>query len=1598
MKTKKFLSVLLSLLAFKLNLDAQIYAPQHVFTNTPDGANPKQIVLAGNLFYGLATTGGSPTNNGTIFTATPGGNYATLFNFPGGTNASSPTGLLVTNGMIYGVTKGYGTNFGCLFSLNTNGSNFTVIHMFTATPDAKTPYGNPILVGNNLYGTAASGGSKNYGGIYSINTNGGNYAVLYSFSNSPDGSAPQACLAAINNTLYGTTSSGGSNNYGCIFKINTDGTGYGILHSFTAIPDGHNPNSGLTVFSNVLYGSTYSGGSNNSGTLFKITTNASYSVIYNFASTNGIYPRSELTPYNGRLYGETTSGGIGGSGTLFQINANGTGYNVLKNFAGNGATPPDGAMPYAPVVVAGNTLWGTTLYGGLPSQSVGSGLLFQVGMPAPYFPAIPNHNYYETNLTTTNLCIPIAITETNFNSTNAYNPTNFTVSITGSDTNLIVSATRGLGSNFTLNCSGIIVFSNANLTLTVTDTNNITTSQQFQLTKITLPPVIANLANQQFNLGTTNTIPFSAFDNLTGTNLAYTVTTASTNLTCSLNLTNGLIQVTSSTTTTNPQTVTLTATDSLGGTAAQNFQVSVLPADLPADRVPILGGWNPGCIGTNGQTYKTTGTFVPPVNLTNLIDVTQPPYNAVGDGIHDDTTNIQAAIAAGDNSVIYLPAGTYLISSPLQLANSSWPWNWQAKILRGAGPAYTHIVNNNNWNCAILASGGGFLTGNGQTQPLATTCLRGSTTLTTTTSWDLAWNQQQWGIIYQPNNSQAGLPWSGGAGYEWGAKCQVVHILSQNPTNHTVVFDPPAYFDWDTNAVFTHCAGANNPIGIEDLSVESTNCDYNPNIQFYAMFNCWIKNVESKNAAGWHIGLKSSSRCTIVDSFIHGYYPASGVGGGNSDYGVEIFGQSCENLTINNCFDRTRHAMVVEDGDTGNVFAYNYSQNPINQNQESTDYLMGDMLQHGCTQWNLWEGNIAADFRMDNVLGGSTYNMCYRNNMTRSSLPATRYARWGYDIQTDNFNISIIGSVMDAVGYIPSCRVGAPDGNQDWMFGQNPDWTGGTFPIPAPADDPRPTLFVNGLVDLEMNTLSWANTNAIHPLPASLFLNQAPSFWPTNTPWPAIGPDVAGYKNIIPAMARYASLTIQANPDNYTVIRNTATNLFPLLNDSTSVQGADTTLIGISALNNPSAGTVSLNSDGQSFSFTPNASFLGTTTLTYTMTDGFATAQSTVTIAIVPNPTNQPPVLSAIPNQQLTAGFAQSISFTISDDLTPANNLLLTTTSSDPNANCSILGAGNTRTLLITGSTPNTRATVTVTATDWDLASTTSLFQINTSANPNSFPISNLTLTNNILTFNIQGPSNATWNIYTSTNLTTWNITDTLTFDNIGAGAYSITPNPNCFYKTGDGTNFSRTIGILQITSVPGLNTFANQLDCVSNDDPTQNTLDNIFSWTPLPANTIIGSLINTNTVTWNGTTWSTCQTLSPGQAATLQNNTRSNIVTLLIGYVQNECLTNLISQAPTPVSSALPLAGGISSNLCYQPASGDIISTWNTTNQNWNSVQYLDMLAATAEFSLDGTLLPSGWYDVYGNQQAEPQIIIGEGFAIQATAPNENWVQSYIK
>jgi hypothetical protein len=229
---------------------------------------------------------------------------------------------------------------------------------------------------------------------------------------------------------------------------------------------------------------------------------------------------------------------------------------------------------------------------------------------------------------------------------------------------------------------------------------------------------------------------------------------------------------------------------------------------------------------------------------------------------------------------------------------------------------------------------------------------------------------------------------------------------------------------------------------------------------------------------------------------------------------------------MDNHFDQCRHAMIVENGDTGNVFAYNYSSLPINEGQTNTTYLMGDMIQHGCTQFNLWEGNVAADFRMDNVIGGSVYNISFRNNLTRASFPSVTVGKWGFDIQVSNYWVSVVGSVMNNVSYNPTRRVGAPDANGDYPYpGLNGNGND-TFVNPAgtPAD-PTPTLYVHGVVDLQSNVVTWASTNLDHSLPPSLFLTSAPAFWPAGLPWPAIGPDVSGYTNVIPAETLFAAWT-----------------------------------------------------------------------------------------------------------------------------------------------------------------------------------------------------------------------------------------------------------------------------------------------------------------------------------------------------------------------------------------------------------------------------------------------------------------------------------------
>jgi uncharacterized repeat protein (TIGR03803 family) len=228
--------------------------------------------------------------------------------------------------------------------------------------------------------------------------------TLHHFTNIIDGARPHSHLILSGNTLYGTTVEGGTTGSGSIFKVNTDGTGYSILHNFNGA-NGSAPFAGVVLSSNTLYGTTRTGGSSGWGTVFSVRTNGTgFTNLYKFtaapgtAATNrdGSLPHAPLTlsASGNTLYGATTIGGTGGKGTLFAVNTDGTGFTNLYNFSATSEsdTNSDGANPYGKLIVSGNTLYGTAFNGGV----AGDGTIFSINTNGTGFTTL-HHFRWEIN-------------------------------------------------------------------------------------------------------------------------------------------------------------------------------------------------------------------------------------------------------------------------------------------------------------------------------------------------------------------------------------------------------------------------------------------------------------------------------------------------------------------------------------------------------------------------------------------------------------------------------------------------------------------------------------------------------------------------------------------------------------------------------------------------------------------------------------------------------------------------------------------------------------------------------------------------------------------------------------------------------------------------------------------------------------------------------------------------------------------------------------------------------------------------------------------------------------------------------------------------
>ena len=257
---------------------------------------------------------------------------------------------------------------------NSTKAQYTVLHNFgDSITDGHFPTGDLYSLDSFLYGMTLQGGVYNYGIIFKIKPDGTGYLKLKDFGDTTDASHGPGSLISDGTFLYGMTDAGGIHYKGTIFKIMPDGSGYTRLLDFNGA-NGKTPGGSLIYDGTFLYGTTGAGGANNMGLVFKIKTDGTaYADLLDFAGiTNGLGPDASLF-YDGTfLYGTATAGGANNDGTVFKIKPDGTAFANLLDFAGNS----NGAQPQGSLISDSTFLYGMTYNGG--TLGINYGTVFKI--------------------------------------------------------------------------------------------------------------------------------------------------------------------------------------------------------------------------------------------------------------------------------------------------------------------------------------------------------------------------------------------------------------------------------------------------------------------------------------------------------------------------------------------------------------------------------------------------------------------------------------------------------------------------------------------------------------------------------------------------------------------------------------------------------------------------------------------------------------------------------------------------------------------------------------------------------------------------------------------------------------------------------------------------------------------------------------------------------------------------------------------------------------------------------------------------------------------------------------------------------------------
>jgi len=344
-----------------------------LFTFEANNNNSQPSLPQGNMaqgrdgnFYGISSSGNGCCQG--VFYKIDSTGLMTALSAMAQSQGTNCNGVvLATDGNFYGTCYSDPTNNGTLIKLTPTGA-ITVLHTFLGTTaDGCHPLAPPIQgTDGSLYGTTGFCGANGYGTVYKLSPS-RTYTQLYSFQGPPSDTAePLGLVEGTDGNLWGM-GSGWIVSNGAVFKISAAGKETLVYAFKGGTADGQNPFTSLIQGADGnYYGTTEFGGTDNYGTIFKLTPAGVETVLYNFPNqADGAYPRLPLTQgLDGLLYGIATdcAGGGCAQAGLFDVTTKGAYRNLYLYPLGQ----PNTIQPFAPLLLSTNgTFYSTTFQGGV---------------------------------------------------------------------------------------------------------------------------------------------------------------------------------------------------------------------------------------------------------------------------------------------------------------------------------------------------------------------------------------------------------------------------------------------------------------------------------------------------------------------------------------------------------------------------------------------------------------------------------------------------------------------------------------------------------------------------------------------------------------------------------------------------------------------------------------------------------------------------------------------------------------------------------------------------------------------------------------------------------------------------------------------------------------------------------------------------------------------------------------------------------------------------------------------------------------------------------------------------------------------------------